>query len=201
MSQEHLSALLDGECSSAELDRLLDAMERDPALMDDWSRMCRAREMSAGTRIKADQTCICASVMSKLDNQPEELRNPKVVELASRRKFFAWKPIAGLAAAASVAAVALLVGLSFTTPSEFDSSSQSTPATEAVSYPTLRSSPAPRTQAVALRSQPNTQVADEDLYNYLIEHNNSMAEQGMGGTLRYARFAAHTAAYRADGQP
>ena len=201
MSHEHLSALLDGECSAEELDRLLDEMERNPALKADWSRMCRSREMSAGTRIRPEQACICTGVMSRLDAQPEEFANPKIVELASRRKIFAWKPIAGLAAAASVAAVALLAGVSFTTqtPTELDSSAQATPVTQPVSYPVLRGSP--RAQAVALRNQGATQVADEDLDNYLIEHNNSMAEQGMGGTLRYARFAAHTAAYRTDGQP
>lgn len=202
MAQEHLSALLDGECGSEELDRLLDEMERNPALKNDWSRMCRIREISAGTRIMAGQTCICTGVMSGLDALPAQVTSPKVVELARRRKSYTWQPIVGLAAAASIAAVALLAGLSFTTqtPSGFDSSAQVTPVTQPVSYPVPRSATA-RTQAVALRSQAATQVADEDLDNYLIEHNNSMAEQGMGGMLRYTRFAAHTAAYRTDGQP
>ena len=186
MSQEHLSALLDGECSAAELDRLLNEMERNPALKDDWSRMCRTRDLAAGTHIKADQTCICAGVMSKLDVLPQERANPKVVELVSRRKPFLWKPLAGLAAAASVAAVALLAGLSFTA-----SQSTNPASTVAAATPTQ----------VYSRQVAANQVPDEDLDNYLIEHNNSLAEQGMGGTLRYARFAAHTAAYHQDGRP
>lgn len=183
MSQEHLSALLDGECSDHDLDRLLDEMERNPALKDDWSRMCRNRELAAGTRIKAELPCICTGVMSSLDTQPQASAHPKVVELASRRQNPVWKPLVGLAVAASVAVIALLAGLNFT-------SSGTAPGIEATQPQTY-------SQQVA-SSQP---VVDEDLDNYLIEHNNSLAEQGMGGTLRYARFAAHTAAYRTEGQP
>jgi negative regulator of sigma E activity len=185
MSQEHLSALLDGECSAEELDRLLNEMEQNPALKSQWSRMCRTRDLAAGIHIKADHPCICAGVMSKLDTQPQELPHPKVIELASRRKPFLWKPVAGLAVAASVATVAVLAGLNF-------SATQSHPA---------GSIEAAQPTPVYVRQVAVNQVPDEDLDNYLIEHNNSLAEQGMGGTLRYARFAAHTAAYRTDGRP
>jgi negative regulator of sigma E activity len=186
MTQEHLSALLDGECSAEELDRLLDAMEQNPSLKDDWSRMSRSRDMAAGVHLKAGQACICAGVMSRLDVLPEEFANPKLVELASHRKFRSWKPMAGLAAAASVAAVALLAGLNYT-------ATQSTGSATTVE--------ASKPTQVYGRQVVVNQPVDEDLDNYLIEHNNSMAEQGMGGTLRYARFAAHTASYRTDGQP
>lgn len=183
MSKEHLSALLDGECSDQELDRLLDQMERDPSLKADWSRMCRNRELAAGVQIKQTQACICADVMSKIEGLPDQSVVSKVVDIASRRRHYAWKPIAGLAAAASVATVALLAGLSPT-------AKEAGPAVEAVQSP-----PVYGQQLVAVQSR------DEDLDNYLIEHSNSMADQGMGGTLRYARFAAHTAAYSPDGQP
>lgn len=182
MSHEHLSALLDGQCSDQELDRLLDEMERSPSLKADWSRMCRNRDLAAGVRVRGGQTCICEGVMSQLDAQPQENIHPNVVEITRRHRYFSWKPMAGLAAAASIAAVALFAGLSFT---PIDSN----PALEA-SQPVNSYS-----QQVAA-----TQAADEDLDNYLIEHNNSLADQGMGGTLRYARFAAHTAAYSPDGQ-
>jgi hypothetical protein len=33
---------------------------------------------------------------------------------------------------------------------------------------------------------------EEELRAYLIEHSNTLADRGMGGTLSYARFAAHT---------
>ena len=40
------------------------------------------------------------------------------------------------------------------------------------------------------------QMQEDDLSNYLIEHSNTAASRGMGGTLSYARFAAHNAVYR-----
>ena len=40
------------------------------------------------------------------------------------------------------------------------------------------------------------QLQEDDLSNYLIEHSNTAASRGMGGTLSYARFAAHNAVYR-----
>lgn len=51
MNRESLSALLDGECSGAELDRLLDALDREPALKSEWSRLCRTRDSGFTARV------------------------------------------------------------------------------------------------------------------------------------------------------
>lgn len=199
MKHESLSALLDGECTPAELDRLLDELGDSPDLMQEWSRQCAAREAREGTRIAVDQACICAGVMARLDEMPEELATPKVVELASRRKpaVFGWKPLAGLAAAASVAAVAVTLSLPARKAAEGGFSAQAdllpqAVTTTPVSLPLLRRGA--KLQSVSLR--PDEIEQREELNNLLLEHSGSMAEQGMGGTLRYARFAAHTADYR-----
>ena len=206
MSQETLSALLDGECSAEELDDLLDELERSPALKSQWSRLCLSREAMGDTVVRKNQPCICAGVMAGLDAQPAELAHPKVREFR-RPAVFNWRPVAGLAAAASVATVALLVGMhggAQAPLSDGGIAAQSTaPLSQPVSYPV--GTPARNLQAVALRpsGEQQWQDAGDDLDNYLIEHNSSVAGQGvsMGGTLRYARFAAHSATYHPDGQP
>ena len=207
MSQETLSALLDGECSAEELDRLLDDVERSPELKAQWSRLCLSREAMEDTVVRKDQPCICAGVMAGLDAQPAELANPRVREFR-RPAAFNWRPMAALAAAASVATVALLVGMhggAQAPPANggVAAAQSAVPLTQPVSYPV--GTPARYLQAVALRpsGEQQWQDAGDDLDNYLIEHNSSVAGQGvsMGGTLRYARFAAHSATYHPDGQP
>ena len=211
MSYEKLSALLDGECSAEELDRLLEDLDRSPELKAQWSRLCLARDAMEGTRILQDQPCICADVMSKLDQAPAELAKPNVVELRRPRAMIL-KQLAGWAVAASVAAVAMLVGVNgghdhaATDLASTVAPTSSPMTTEAVSYPVVVPRQARNLQSVALRTgnEQQWQDAGDDLDNYLMEHNSSLAEQGMGmgGTLRSARFAAHSAAYRPDaGQP
>ena len=48
MTDESLSALLDGECDPRETDRLLDALAADPALAERFSRLCRSRDLRTG---------------------------------------------------------------------------------------------------------------------------------------------------------
>lgn len=173
MTQEHLSALLDGECSEQELDRLLDAMARDSALKEDWSRLCRNRDLTTGRWVQAASPSICADVMARLEEPSEAQTRPNVIDLAARRGRSIWKPLAGLAAAASVAAVAFLAGVNFTAKNDAAGVEAAQP------------------MAVSGRMVADN-TRDEDLDRYLMEHNNSLAEQGMGGgTLRYARMAAY----------
>lgn len=174
MSQEQLSALLDGECNEQELDSLLDAIERDAALKQEWSRLCRTRDAITGRLESMDASCICEGVMARLDEPSEAQTHSNVVDLAARRGRSIWKPVAGLAAAASVAAVAFLAGVNFTTQNNASGIEAAQPA------------------ATSGHMVADNSTRDDDLDRYLIEHNNSLAEQGMGGgTLRYARMAAY----------
>jgi negative regulator of sigma E activity len=205
MPQESLSALLDGECSGPELDRLLDELERSPELGEQWSRLCMAREARAGTRIGADQPCICDDVMSRLDAAPAAA-GAKVVDLAvhraqagsaGRRGRVAsiWKPAVGFAAAASVGAAAVM----FLQPQ----GNGLAPPDGGLGAPSLATlGPADgnlRTVSTSDVDHAHAQMLRE----YLMDHSNAVADEGVGGTLRYARFAAHTAEYRSqtDEQP
>lgn len=186
MTQDSLSALLDGECSPAELDRLLDEMERSPELKARWSRLCAAREAAEGTRIMA-ATCICTGVMAQLGEQTPV--NARVIPLRPAPRL--WKPLAALAAAAGVAAVAVMVGLPGTAPVTGAASAGYSPAviSNPVSLPVPAISRSRDLRAVAYTPDEEAQQLD----SYLVAHSNSLAAQGMGGTLRYTRLATHSA--------
>jgi negative regulator of sigma E activity len=205
MPQESLSALLDGECTGPELDRLLEELERSPALGEQWSRLCMAREARVGTRIGNEQPCICADVMSRLDAAPAT-PDAKVIDLAVHRATVAsgrrtrmatlWKPAVGFAAAASVGAAAVMF---------------LQPQNGGLAEPAGGLAPAGLATAMGPSDRNLRTVATSDadsahaqmLREYLMDHSNAIADEGVGGTLRYARFAAHTAEYRsqADEQP
>lgn len=199
MPQDSLSALLDGECSGPELDRLLDELERSPELGQQWSRLCMAQEARSGTRIAQQQPCICDDVMSKLDAAPA-VAGAKVVELAvhkagrvARRPLAAyWKPAVGFAAAASMGAAAVM----FVQPQTEPSAGGGYAPTGAVASWTGSDA---NLRTVRVEDEAHTQMLRE----YLMDHSNAIADEGVGGTLRYARFAAHTAEYRSqpDEQP
>lgn len=208
MAQETLSALFDGECSPQELDRLLDQMERDPALKEAWSRLCLARDAVEGTRYRAGQPDICAGVMAALApvaTAPVRAAAPPAGFVRSMRSAFQrrrreWAPMAGWAVAASVAVVAVTLNYG-------DRGGEGAGGGGGGMSPQVQTSPVlvpavqrrPRyLQAVSAHSEPAPDAAQEDLRQYLIEHSNTLADRGMGGSLSYARFAAHTAEYRPE---
>lgn len=191
MPQDSLSALLDGECSGPELDRLLEELDRSPELAEQWSRMCLAREAREGTQVRVDQPCICAGVMSALDEAPAAAA--KVVDLAARRASRRaavariWKPLVGFAAAASMGAAAVYVIQPGGSPTRSGG-------------PEFASGTLARWNVDG--SEPRTVASTGDeayaqmLREYMMDHSNAIADEGVGGTLRYARFAAHTAEHR-----
>lgn len=200
MSEETLSALLDGECTPEELDRLLDQLDRSPALKGTYSRLCLSRDAREGTRIQKEQPCICAGVMDGLDEAPLPASD-KLVDLDSRRRRGAtfWKPLAGFAVAASMGAAAVLVAMPQGREAGIPGAGPgfSPAVTAPVSLP-LPAAAHPRgLRAVsASAAEIEAQQQEDDLSNYLMEHSNTAAGRGMGGTLSYARFAAHNAVYR-----
>lgn len=172
MNEESLSALLDGECTPGELSRLLQEMERDPALRERFSRMRLAQEARGGTQVRSARLDFASRVLAALPARPESTVTPLRGAMPLR-----WQPLAGLAAAAAVGVVAVLV-----LRPEGDPVPAVGPAPVAVVQPA---------------EPPATTVAAEDeqarqLRNYLIAYSQSRAQHGVGGTLGYARYAAYT---------
>lgn len=178
MSQETLSALLDGECSPEELDALLDALETSPPLKQQWSRLCAAHDARSGVRVwSAGADDFCAAVMAGIAAEQPPQAERKVVPLTVRNKrVLPWRQAAGLALAASVAAVAVTLGFNFGKVGGAGSPGDA----QIVDGGAL--------QTVAMENP----AVDDDLRNYLLEHSNTLADRGVGGALSYARFAART---------
>lgn len=227
MSEELLSALLDGECTPGEVKRLLDQLEHVPALQQRWTRMCLAREATENTRVRGVSVDFCAGVMAAIEREQiadAPARSPKVVALQPRRAAAAavtasrsrWQPMVGLAAAASIAAIATVggyrwlnqpVGGAVTVASA--ASSAGTASVQPVAY-------APGTAQQAKLVQVSNTVGGEEpietrwsqldadtarqLNEYMMEHSNMRAEQGVGGALSYPRMMVRTAEYRTGEQ-
>lgn len=178
MNEESLSALLDGECSPSELDLLLKELNRNPALRERFGRMAMGLEFRRGIRVPAIPEEFAERVMAGLPERPDRVAQGDAVVPLRRRP--SWRPLAGLAAAAAVAAVAVLV---------LKPARQTVPTT---ATPLAQASDA-GPELVELDDENARQ-----LRNYLMAYSQSRAQQGMGGTLGYARHAAYTDD-RADG--
>lgn len=226
MSEELVSALLDGECESRDIDRLLAAIERDPSLRAGMSRMQFARESSRGLAAGHFDADFADRVMATIGDELPEPLSSKVVPL--RRRTPAWVPATAFAAAASVVAVVTasvmlsgegdLTGQPVGQGADFVASAAE-PANDAVAtVPVGRNysfngNAAVRPVSLTPQMSPLgydfgnelrwAQIEGDQarqLNNYLIDYSNYRSAQGVGGTLGYARFAAHTADYRPQGE-
>ncbi len=168
MNRESLSALFDGECKGAELDRLLNELDRDPALRQEWSRLCVARECQQSRAARSDEALV-RNVMAAI---ARDAAAPAV--RPARSLSFTWlRPLAAYATAAAVGAVAVFGVLN----------TQKNPSAPAAGF------------ALASREDTNAVAVDAQLGRYLDDYNRYRAQQGMSGSLDYARVAARNAVY------
>lgn len=187
--KESLSALLDGELSPSELDQVLNELERDPALREHFSRQCLARDSRMGTRIRTPQVDFANRVLAALHNEPQEAA--VVVPFGDRARRFPWRTAVGLAAAAALGAVAVLVVR------------PQAPGGVAVSQ-SAALSPADVMPVAAKEPEPvETQYSELDdenarqLRNYLMAYSQSGGQQGVRSMLGHARYAT----YAGDSRP
>lgn len=172
---EALSALLDGECSPSELDRLLADFDRNPELRREFARMCVAREARMGTRVRKPDLDFADRVLAALHTE----QPPVVVALGDRIRRMPWRMAASLAAAAAIGAVSVLAVR---------------PAAMPDAPPVVLQSGT----AVAEAEPVETGYADLDdenarqLRNYLMAYSQSGGHHGVGSMLGYARYAAYT---------
>ena len=201
MSEDLLSALLDGECTPDEVKRLLDQAEGSPELSRRWARLCAARDAMAGTRVQRAAPDFCTAVMAAIAApaavksvvtpiRPRPDARP-AVQPVRRRRSARWQPWAGMAVAASVATMAVLGAHSWLQqgpgPLSVAANSQ---ATTGAATPVAAAEPAEipwgKLDAAAARQ----------LNDLVIEHSSMRADQGMVGPLNYARMAVRTADYQ-----
>ena len=111
-STESISALMDGEVADFELRRTLDRIDSEPELSEAWQRYHLIRSIMKnedGADLNVD---ISAGVMSALDSEQrfeiDELDTTDQTETSAIEKNRFWRPIASMAAAASVTAMVIL---------------------------------------------------------------------------------------------
>lgn len=104
--EESLSALVDGECTSRELETALAACRSRPDLLRRYSRHWIAHEAHCGRRVHPHAEEICAGVMRGIDSsvapEPVRRRFARRMTATPRRH---WRMAGGLALAASLGAV------------------------------------------------------------------------------------------------
>ncbi len=177
MNRQALSALFDGECKGAELDLLLDELERDPALRSEWSRLCVARESLHGKARRSDEALV-RNVMAAIARDA-------AAPAPRARKPLSWtwmRPLAAYSMAAAVGAVAVLSVLS---------QQRSVVPVQSVGVASSQDDGNEPVRQVAM--------ADAQLSRYLNDYNRTRAQQGMGGSLGYARVAARNAVFHPSG--
>jgi negative regulator of sigma E activity len=180
MNEEALSALLDGECGPDEVDRLLDALEKSPALKAQFSRMCMARDSLQGLRPRRGLD-LAERVGAALARETAPAANDARVAR--------WPAVAGLALAAGVAAAVVFV----VRPDRAPVAPAETVAAAAPAQPAAVEA----ADRDAAWGELGAQDARE-LDSYMVAHSRSRARlgQGMGGTLGYARYTAYSAKYQ-----
>jgi negative regulator of sigma E activity len=175
--RESTSALLDGECSEAELDQFLAEMEKDPALGEQFSRQCLAREARMGTRVRAPDLQFSSRVLAALRDEPAV-----VVPFGDRARRIPWRAAVSLAAAAAVGAVAVLVA-----------APQGHVQVGPASGVPVASAPV-AVATIPVSAEPQVAELDDEharqLRNYMLAYNQSRGQQ----TLGYARYAAYDSA-------
>jgi len=217
MSKELLSNALDDAASRADWDALLDAMERDASLKQEWSRNCQARDALAGVKTPAQAEAFTAGVMAAIfaEDASAAVAHPKVVALPRKRavaepikpkiqpapRARAWKTWVPVSAAAGALGAVLLFGVD--RPALAPTSAAATTAAAIQAAPmqvaALSSQTWQPTSAQDDSSTPSGPDSDTAalLDDYLVQHSNSTAQQNVSGALHSARFAVQSASYQA----
>jgi negative regulator of sigma E activity len=194
MSKQVLCAAVDDAATEAEWDALIAALDDEPELKSDWSRIWQTRDAREGISLVTGED-FCQGVMAAIAKEaplPSRVvslprRAAKVLPARGSRN---WRTLVPLSAAAGIVAAVLFVGGLRSTESNpaavLSASSNAPLATMPVSW------------AQHSRSNEQDDAKAAILNAYLMEHSNSLAERSMSGTLANARFAARTADYRPD---
>ena len=184
MPKQVLSAAVDAAATEAEWDALMEAVEHDPALKAEWSRIWEMRDARDGVAL-AGSSDFCSGVMAAIAN--EKPLPSTVVQMPSRaapqplarpaRVARSWRTLVPLSAAAGVVAAVLVVG------------GYRGLSTENALPQQTASNPVPLvTTPVALADEGRAAI----LNDYIVEHSNLLTERNMGGTFASARLVVRT---------
>jgi len=180
---EGLSALLDGEIHGSEVDTLLDDLRQDQAMAAKLARYSLIGHSLRGEPIHHQALDIHATVSRRLADEPAILAATGSAKVLTHPHW--WRPAAGLAIAASVAALAIAL------VPQVVSQDPAKPV-----FDTVAQTPAvPALQPVSARQQTRwTQGQPEiesKLNAYLADHNEFASQGSMTGLIPYASFVSY----------
>lgn len=172
--KEQLSACLDGELPPGELDLLLKRLERDPELRGSLGRYALLGEALRGRQPVAASRGFADKVEAALDAEPPIVPEATPVAASAAKAvkhalgsaaFAKWlQPVAGVAIAAGVATVALLVLQPATLPTQ---QVAVTAATAPIPQPATT---APRSYTVPTNTASDAYIPAARLTNYVVAH-------------------------------
>ncbi len=174
--REQISALADDELPEAERDLLLRRLSADPALRSEWGRLHLIRDALHNELPAGAGDALSYRVMTALENDPQPVLRHTPAGLP--RQFA--KPLAGLAVAASVAAMAV-IGLQHLAGHDAGPVA-ATPRLAAVDTPT-------QSEIVGTRwDQPQMGTR---LNAYLVNHSEYTSGSSLQGMMNYVRIAGY----------
>ncbi len=173
--REQISALADDELPETERELLLRQLSVEPALRSEWGRVHMIRDALHNELTAGAGDALSQRVMAVLENEPQPALRKAGGRLGRR---FA-KPLAGLAVAASVAAMAL-IGLQHLGGPD---------AVPAAGTPRLAAVDTPQSGIVGTRwDQPQMGTR---LNAYLVNHSEYTSGSSLQGMMNYVRIAGY----------
>lgn len=167
-SSEYVSRLVDGDLEEALVDEVLDILEGSPQLRQRWARYHLISDTLRNHLSVAVDPLLATRVRDAME--VEELpRAPVWIPVA--------RQLAGLAMAASIAAVAVLGVYRFTQPADPGA---------------MRLADAQQATTATSARPVQIQAVDPRLQDYLIDHSAQASASGMPGLLPYVRLVGHS---------
>lgn len=192
-SLEHLSSLMDGELSRETSLFLTRRLASDDAMCDTWERFHLIRDCIRQPGSKQVVTGLCASLM---DDEEAHAQSPFTHSSRGQSRWL--KPVSGMAIAASVALMAIIVAAppQGTLPGSTGDTALSTPANQPfVSPNTLPVSPRSQAASYSAVQKSNT---DNRLNAYLLRHNQMARTAGRQGFVSFVPIVATPVIATAD---
>jgi len=188
---ERISSLLDGELDEQERHQTLTALEKNPELRNRWERYHLASDAIRHNLPAGIDTGFSARVMQALEAEPTVLAPPPVKAVPPTP---ITKRLAGVAVAASVAAVAVLGVQTLNRDTSLSSPQQMAqlPVVNMASQAVVQVAENPVILSQPIPAQ-TVRHFDPSLNKYLVDHSQQAARAGIQGVMPYARIVAYPA--------
>jgi len=184
--REQLSALADDELNDVEQPLLLGRLQRDAGL-----RACLGRYQLIGEVMRGTGATATLGIAGRVQ---QALADDMPVSARATERMALWKPVAGLAVAASVALVAVLTVTSVDENPANNVPALATADLAPVVAPVRTAGPAV-TQVSDISGDPRwdrlAPSIDKRLSGYLVNHSEYAASRGVQGVMPYVRIVGH----------